>query len=97
MVQQYARMMQSDFAEKLRRADEGLFMPEMPDDLLAYLGNIVPLNLTETEMRAARNLVRSIIRRNGAEYVWDNRVGIRYELSYMHETFGLDWANNLGE
>ena len=97
MYRQYQQIMESDFAEQLRQADEGLAMPEMPDDILRYLGNLETLNLTASDKQAVRKLTLRLLRKKGAEYVWENRVGIRHEVSYMQETFGLDWANNLGE
>lgn len=89
MLRQYQQAMRSDFAEQLRRADEGLAMPEMPNDVLAYLGNIESLALTDDETQAVRRLTQKVIAQKAAEYVWDNRVFLRIELSYINQTFGL--------
>lgn len=95
MYLQYKRIMESDFAEELRKADEGLSMPNDPTDVLEYLGNIETLKLSEKDKEAVVILTRKNINEKGAEYIWENRVFLRYELSYIIETFGLDWAFNI--
>ena len=87
--QQYQRIMESDFAKELCNADEGLSMPNNSADVLDYLGNIEPLHFTEDDKDAVRILLKKTINEKGAEYVWQNRVFMRFELSYINETFGL--------
>ena len=95
MIQIYQQVMKSDFAEELRKADMGLSMPDDPSNVLEYLGNIEPLKLSEEDKEAVVILTRKNINEKGAEYIWENRVFLRYELSYIIETFGLDWAFNI--
>ena len=47
--EQSARIMDSDFACKLRESDKGLSFPQNPEDVLEYLGNLEPLGLTDME------------------------------------------------
>lgn len=86
---QYQSIMESDFAKELRKADEGLSAPNSPTDILDYLGNIEPLHFTEEDKDAVRILLKKTIKEKGAEYIWQNRVFLRFELSYINETFGL--------
>ena len=89
MYLQHQRIMESDFAEVPRKADEGLSMPGGQADVLDYLGNIEPLNFTEEEKNAVRNLLKPLIKRKGLKYVWQNSTLIRFEMDYARETFGL--------
>ena len=88
--EQFARMMESDFACKLRESDKGLSFPQDPEDVLEYLGNLELLGLTDVEKQAVRLLLQEKIDKGKAEHIWKNRVYLRIELEYINRTFGLD-------
>ena len=89
--EQFARIMESDFANKLREADKGLAFPQDPEDILEYLGNLDLLELTESEKQALRVLLQKRIEKRGAKRIWENRIYSKCELDYINQTFGLDW------
>ena len=69
---------------QLKKADEGLSFPESPTDVLGYLGNIEPLNLTEDEKDAVRFTTLKLIDQHGFRHVWDSRLRYKLEIEYIY-------------
>jgi len=76
-----------NFGKRLEEADEGLSFPTSPTDILEYLGNIDPLNLTEYVSDSVRLTTRDLIERHGARYVWDSRFRHKLEIKYIYHIF----------
>jgi len=82
-------ILNEEFAKTLERADEGLKFPEVPDDSLAYLGNIEPLGLSPEERRVVRQWTMELLEEKGAHAVWNSRLRLKLELRYLATESGL--------
>ena len=75
---------EGELGKQLEKADEGLSFPSGPADILDYLGNIDPLNLTEDEECYLRSMTQRVINKKGAQYVWDSRFLLKLEFDYIN-------------
>lgn len=77
----------SDIEKKLQEADKGLTFPENPIDILEYLGNIEPLEMTDQEKKAARRFIQNSIKGHGTKEVWQYRMRYKLEWYYVERMF----------
>jgi len=77
----------TDIEKELEKADKGLTFPEAPKDVIEYLGNIEPLEMTEIEKNAARLFIQGQIRRYGAKEVWQYRMRFKMEWHLTERIF----------
>ncbi len=76
---------ESDLAKKLEEADRGLAFPENPIDVLDYMGNIEPLEMTESEKHEERSFLHIMLERYGATCVWETRMRYKLEWYYVEK------------
>jgi hypothetical protein len=80
----------SELGEKLEKADEGLSFPDAPQDVLEYLGNIEPLELSDKDKAIVRQWVQRDVNEKGAKHVWKYRYKAKLEIYYIVHCMGMD-------
>jgi len=86
---EYEGVLNQEFAKALEEADAGLRFPESPDDVLAYLGDLSPLGLSEDEKIVVRNWTEELVEEKGERAVWSSRLRLKLELRYLISEAGL--------
>lgn len=76
-------MEDTEVGKKLGTCDKNLEFPEAPKDILEYLGNSEPLELTEDEKQNLRRSTAHLIEQQSARWIWDNRYRLKLEILYL--------------
>lgn len=84
----YVGVSNEEFELVLKEADKGLGFPEEPSDVLEYLGNLEPLQLSDKAREELRRWTQNLLERREPAHVWNGRIALKLELHYLQETFG---------